>query len=464
MSVPDSEMRSSATTAIGRLDERGRHKETTPFSLHVKLFAALAVVVLIGLVGLVELALRQHRDLAFESLKRDGANFVSGVALSNPEVMLDGDPSAFREIASDLMRRPELQFIRFESPQNADPIMVTRAGFSPPSISARTLPVEVSSTRLVHREDELLLEVIVPLSTVVSAIHMEVDADGTHLVPVSGALTMGIDATQTQVALLASAQRLRMAQAAIAVFILVGLWISIRKALAPFESLADAAQRIGAGEVAVELPQAATNEAHQLTLGLAAIQKLLKPAAADRRPVRSQPSRWLESDRKDLDGSQKADRGARGLRSPGERPTLADRVRSPRGAHHILLVEDNPVNRSVAVGMLEALDCTIVCAEDGVASLAALEAEPFDLVFMDIQMPRMDGHEATRRIRAAEERIGASPTPIVALTAHSQVEDRAASAKAGMNGHISKPFTREDLRQALQQWCASDKSGDVDEG
>ena len=110
--------------------------------------------------------------------------------------------------------------------------------------------------------------------------------------------------------------------------------------------------------------------------------------------------------------------------------------------------------------MLETLDCTVVCSENGVASLAALEAEPFDLVFMDIQMPGMDGLEATRRIRAEEERIGASPTPIIALTAHSQNEDRAASAEAGMNGHISKPFTRDDLRLAIQEWSRSKKHGE----
>jgi CheY-like chemotaxis protein len=334
---------------------------------------------------------------------------------------------------------------------------LTREGFSPPQSAEAAQPDEVPSSRLVSRDDALLLEVVVPLRYVVAGVHTKVDADGRNLVPFPGSLAMSFDATQTQIDLVAAAQRLRGVQAIIAAFILVGAWVAIGRALAPIELLGDAAQRIGAGDETVELGPARTKEAHQLTLGLAAIQKQLKRSSRDHRPERSQLSPRFGSKKTDLDGSRRTDRTAGVVQAARQRPTLADRVRSPRGAHHILLVEDNPVNRSVAVGMLEALDCTVICAEGGLASLAALEVEPFDLVFMDIQMPGMDGHEATRRIRAEEDRIGASPTPIIALTAHSQVEDRAASAEAGMNGHISKPFTRDDLRQAIQEWSGSRK-------
>jgi len=441
MADPDSGMRSRATGVAGSSCDRDLAATQAPASLKVKLFAVLALVVVIGLVGIVEIALREHRNLAFESLKRDGLSFVTGFALSNPDVMLDGDESEFQTAAAESMRRPELQFIRFDSPRSAEPMTLTREGFSPPQSVDAAQRAEIPSSRLVLRDDALILEVIVPLRTVVPTVHTEVDADAGHLVPFPGSLAMSFDATQTQVALAASAQRLRGVQAIIAAFTLVGAWLAIRRALVPFELLGDAARRIAVGNGAVELGPARTREAHQLTLGLAAIQKQLKRSSEGR-------------------GRRSTDPTVGVLQAASQRPTLADRVRSPRGTHHVLLVEDNPVNRSVAVGMLEALGCTVVCAEDGLASLAALEAELFDLVFMDIQMPRMDGHEATRRIRAEEERIGASPTPIIALTAHSQLEDRAASAEAGMNGHISKPFTRDDLRQAIQEWSGSKKYGE----
>jgi len=457
MPGPDSEMGSTTTSASGSSNDHAFGEAEARSSLKAKLFSTLALVVAVGLVGLVEIALREHRNLAFESLKRDGVNFVTGVALSNPDVMLDGDDGDFHAVAAELMRRPDLQYIRFDSPGAADPMMATREGFSQPQFSEEAQRAEGPSSRLIFRDDALLLEVIVPLRSVVSTIQMKVDAEGRRIVPSSGSLSMTFDATQTQVALVAAAQRVRGAQAGVAVLILIWAWVAIRRALAPLELLANAAQRIGAGEERVEFPTATAKETHQLTLGLAAIQKQLKRSAGGIRLDRVRTSFRSESSKKNVDGASSIDPSARTPGTDGGRPTLADRTRSPRGAHHILLVEDNPVNRSVAVGMLESLDCTIVCADDGMASLAALDAESFDLVFMDIQMPRMDGHEATRRIRAEEERIGADPTPIVALTAHSQDEDRAASAEAGMNGHISKPFTRDDLRQAIQEWSTSKK-------
>ncbi len=105
----------------------------------------------------------------------------------------------------------------------------------------------------------------------------------------------------------------------------------------------------------------------------------------------------------------------------------------------ILLVEDNPTNRLVAGKILESLGAVVDMAKDGVESVEAVQAKPYDLVLMDVQMPRMDGVEATRRIRALGS--PASLTPIVALTANVLAHQRQAYLAAGMNGVAAKPIS-----------------------
>ena len=113
--------------------------------------------------------------------------------------------------------------------------------------------------------------------------------------------------------------------------------------------------------------------------------------------------------------------------------------------------------------MLEELGCRVECARDGVECLAKYHPQRFDIVFMDIQMPRMDGLEATRKIRAIETKQGSDPTPIIALTAHSQPRDLTACRIAGMNGHIGKPFTKGDLERAMREWISAEKSAEAEE-
>src|SRR5207253_2280879 len=103
------------------------------------------------------------------------------------------------------------------------------------------------------------------------------------------------------------------------------------------------------------------------------------------------------------------------------------------------LAEDNVVNRTLAVRLLEKYGHSVAVAGNGKEALAALEHGPFDLVLMDVQMPEMGGFEATGRIRAAERDTGRH-VPIIALTAHAMKGDRERCLAAGMDGYVSKPL------------------------
>jgi len=119
---------------------------------------------------------------------------------------------------------------------------------------------------------------------------------------------------------------------------------------------------------------------------------------------------------------------------------------------NILLVEDNEINREVAVSLLEHFGCKIKTCENGALALEAVKDQGFDLILMDCQMPRMDGYEATRKIR---QMTGpASKTPIVALTAHITVDDREKCFAAGMVDYMGKPFRGSELELMLNRWLA----------
>jgi two-component system sensor histidine kinase/response regulator len=120
----------------------------------------------------------------------------------------------------------------------------------------------------------------------------------------------------------------------------------------------------------------------------------------------------------------------------------------------ILLVEDNPVNREVAVGMLESLGCAIDAAENGSKAIEAMNAAIYDAVLMDCQMPVMDGLTATAEIRRREQTSGAARVPIVALTANAMEGDRERCLAVGMDDFLSKPFTQQQLATLLRRWLA----------
>jgi two-component system sensor histidine kinase/response regulator len=111
---------------------------------------------------------------------------------------------------------------------------------------------------------------------------------------------------------------------------------------------------------------------------------------------------------------------------------------------HILLAEDSVFNQKVAVGMLAVDKHTVTVANNGQEAVEAFARQSFDLVFMDLQMPEMDGKEATQRIRHQQEMSGIR-VPIVAMTAHAMAGDREKCLAAGMDDYISKPIGRDEL-------------------
>jgi two-component system, sensor histidine kinase and response regulator len=126
------------------------------------------------------------------------------------------------------------------------------------------------------------------------------------------------------------------------------------------------------------------------------------------------------------------------------------------GNKRILLAEDNPVNREVALGMLEFLGCQVDLAENGQQVVEAVSRHRYDLVFMDCQMPVLDGFAATTAIRRHEASVGTGHhIPIIALTANAMDGDRDKCLEAGMDDYLSKPFSQEGLRAALQRWMVT---------
>lgn len=120
----------------------------------------------------------------------------------------------------------------------------------------------------------------------------------------------------------------------------------------------------------------------------------------------------------------------------------------------ILLVEDNELNREIAVEILQGCGFVLDVANDGdiaVEKMKNAKEGQYDIVLMDIQMPRMDGYEATRLIRGLPDKYAAE-IPIIAMTANAFDEDKENALQAGMNGHISKPFETERLLDVLAKF------------
>ncbi|HEY8099536.1 MAG TPA: ATP-binding protein [Burkholderiaceae bacterium] len=141
--------------------------------------------------------------------------------------------------------------------------------------------------------------------------------------------------------------------------------------------------------------------------------------------------------------------------SPQVIPTAAEANRphvSFKGTR-ILVAEDNKANQIVITHMLKALGCAVDVASDGQQAVDMHEANHYDLVLMDCQMPTLDGFDATSRIRAAEDET--TKTPIIALTAHTLPENKEKCLQAGMDDFISKPVMPATLHNVLMQWLKS---------
>ena len=131
---------------------------------------------------------------------------------------------------------------------------------------------------------------------------------------------------------------------------------------------------------------------------------------------------------------------------------VLDREPAELAAMKILLAEDNATNQQVAIGLLGKFGLRADVAANGVEAIHALEARPYDLVLMDVQMPELDGLEATRRIRDPRSAVRSHDIPIVAMTAHALQGDQQKCLDAGMNDYVTKPVSPRALAKALDTW------------
>ncbi len=134
-------------------------------------------------------------------------------------------------------------------------------------------------------------------------------------------------------------------------------------------------------------------------------------------------------------------------------PNTDEQLMTFRG--RVLVVEDNHINQQVTMTMLRRAGCRVALASNGRKALEASSSGSYDIIFMDCQMPEMDGYECARIIRQREAENGARhgrPIPVVALTAHAMKGDREKCLEAGMNDYLSKPFSRRQLQTVLGRW------------
>jgi two-component system, sensor histidine kinase and response regulator len=127
-------------------------------------------------------------------------------------------------------------------------------------------------------------------------------------------------------------------------------------------------------------------------------------------------------------------------------------AKSPAASLRILLTEDNLINQRVASTLLQREGHEVFIANNGLEALDALDKRPFDLILMDVQMPQMDGLEATAAIRRMEMGSG-TRIPIIAMTAHAMADDRERCLAAGMDSYVSKPIDIHTLLETIEQWC-----------
>jgi two-component system sensor histidine kinase/response regulator len=117
----------------------------------------------------------------------------------------------------------------------------------------------------------------------------------------------------------------------------------------------------------------------------------------------------------------------------------------------VLLVEDNVVNQKLAVALLRKHGCRVEVAENGRIALDWLEKQSFDIVLMDVEMPEMNGIQATAAQRERETRLGLARMPIVAMTAHAMAGDRQRCLDSGMDEYLTKPIRGEQLYEAIDR-------------
>ncbi len=135
---------------------------------------------------------------------------------------------------------------------------------------------------------------------------------------------------------------------------------------------------------------------------------------------------------------------------PEAEPSVSRAVPKPC---KILLAEDNVINQKLTTRYLQKLGHDVVIANDGEEAFRFFQEDNFDLLLMDVQMPKMDGFEAAQKIREAEQARG-HRTPIVALTANAMAGDRERCLRAGMDDYLAKPMRLKDLEQTIHKWLS----------
>ncbi|MGH7131583.1 MAG: response regulator [Phycisphaerales bacterium] len=183
------------------------------------------------------------------------------------------------------------------------------------------------------------------------------------------------------------------------------------------------------------------DQARCVELGVAA--KLLKPV---------KQSLLLDNIMRVLAGADR--RGHSATPAPRQHPAGDDAVPTPLAPLKVLLAEDNPVNQKFAMRVLEGAGHTVTVANNGREAVDHSGSKTFDIILMDVQMPEMDGLDATRAIRARESAAnggGAVRIPIIAMTANAMTGDREMCIDAGMNGYVPKPVKREVLFAEVQR-------------
>ncbi|MDF3932819.1 response regulator [Pseudomonas citronellolis] len=143
------------------------------------------------------------------------------------------------------------------------------------------------------------------------------------------------------------------------------------------------------------------------------------------------------------------------------RPSRKDKpaLRAERQVPHLLCVDDNPANLLLVQTLLGDLGAEVVAVDSGQAAVDAVQRERFDLVFMDVQMPGMDGRQATEAIRHWEAQREVSPVPIVALTAHALANEKRALLQGGMDDYLTKPIDERQLAQVVLKWTGLSLAG-----
>ena len=185
-----------------------------------------------------------------------------------------------------------------------------------------------------------------------------------------------------------------------------------------------------------------------LTLGILGSEPLQEPAIPENRNRLRQPA--SNTGRTGIDETTPAQRPETVTTSKPQPETGHTDQHKPRA----LLVEDNPVNLKVAARLVENLGLTIDTAENGQIALDKIRRNAYDLVFMDCQMPVMDGYQATRALRQREKQQGLERLPVIAMTANAMAGDRQKCLDSGMDDYLSKPIKKDLLNETIQRWLS----------